>query len=350
MPRTKSTLLVALTLAVAACGSTGDVSGDDDASSAASTSNTDTDSSQLVIYSGRSEDLIGPLIEQFTSETGIAVSVRYGGSTELATTLLQEGEQTDADVFFAQDPASLGAAKPLLAVLDAAVLSSVPSRFADDDGRWVGTSGRARVLVYDSDAIDASDLPQSLEDLVDPQWSGRMGVAPTNGSFLAFVAAMIVDEGEPYTLDWLERLADNQPVDYPGNSPIVAAVDAGEIDLGLVNHYYLLRLQAEGAGTRAANHFLSGGDAASLVMPAGAGILAGSDQPDNARAFIEFLLSDTSQMFFATETFEFPLVEGIEAQEGLPSIDEIATPDIDLSDLAEQLERATDLVTEAGLL
>ncbi len=350
MPKKFSTLLVSCALIVTACGGTGASSSDDDASSAAASSNTDTDASQLVLYSGRSEELIGPLIDQFTAETGISVSVRYGGSTELATTLLQEGEQTDADVFFAQDPASLGAAKPLLAELDASILSRVPSRFADEDGRWVGTSGRARVLVYDTDEIDASDLPESLEDLVDPKWNGRMGVAPTNGSFLAFVAALIVDEGEAYTLDWLERLAANQPVDYPGNAPIVAAVDAGEIDLGLVNHYYLLRLQAEGAGTGAANHFLTGGDAASLVMPAGAGILAGTDQPDNAQAFIEFLLSDTSQRFFATETFEFPLAAGLEAPEGLPSIDEIGTPDIDLSDLADHLERATDLVTEAGLL
>jgi iron(III) transport system substrate-binding protein len=350
MPRKLPTLLVSCALIIAACGGSQATPADDDASSAATSSNTATDASALVLYSGRSEDLIGPLIDQFTAETGIEVSVRYGGSTELATTLLQEGEQTDADVFFAQDPASLGAAKPLLAELDDSILSKVPSRFADDDGKWVGTSGRARVLVYDTGDIDSSDLPENLEDLVDPKWSGRMGVAPTNGSFLAFVAAMIVDEGEAYTLDWLERLAANEPIDYPGNSPIVAAVDAGEIDLGLVNHYYLLRLQAEGAGTRTANHFLSGGDAASLVMPAGAGILADSDQPENARAFIEFLLSEASQVFFATETFEFPLVAGIAAPDGLPSIDEIGTPDIDLSDLAEQLERATDLVTQAGLL
>jgi iron(III) transport system substrate-binding protein len=349
MSRTLSTLLVVMALVLAACGDSG-TSSDDDASSTATSSGAPTDSSLLVIYSGRSEDLVGPLIDEFTATTGIEVSVRYGGSTELATTLLQEGERTDADVFFAQDPASLGAAASLMAELDDSILSLVPSRFSDTDGKWVGTSGRARVVVYDTGDVDPSDLPQNLEDLVDPKWSGRMGVAPTNGSFLAFVAAMIVDEGEDYTLDWLERLSDNQPVDYPGNSPIVSGVDGGEIDLGLVNHYYLLRLQSEGGGGQTANHFPSGGDAASLVMPAGAGVLAGSDQLDNASAFVEFLLSDESQRFFATETFEFPLVAGIEAPEGLPSIDEIDTPDIDLSQLADQLERATDLVTEAGLL
>jgi iron(III) transport system substrate-binding protein len=350
MPRTLSTLLVVLALALAACGDSSPAASGDDASSVGGASDTSTDASQLVVYSGRSEELIGPLLDRFTEETGIEVSVRYGGSTELATTLLQEGEATDADVFFAQDPASLGAAAPLMAELDESILSRVPDRFSDADGRWVGTSGRARVVVYDTNDVDAAELPNSLDELVDPRWSGRMAVAPTNGSFLAFVAAMIVEQGEDYTLDWLERLAENQPVDYPGNSPIVAAVDAREVDLGLVNHYYLLRLQAEGGGAETANHFPSSGDASSLVMPAGVSILAGSDQAGAAQAFVEFLLSESSQEYFATETFEFPLVPGIAIPDGLPDIDEIATPDIDLSDLADQLERATDLVTEAGLL
>jgi iron(III) transport system substrate-binding protein len=350
MPRTLSTLLVVTALVLAACGDSSPAGSDDDASSAGGVSNAPTDASRLVIYSGRSEELIGPLLERFTEETDIEISVRYGGSTELATTLLQEGEASDADVFFAQDPASLGAAAPLMAQLDESILSRVPERFADADGRWVGTSGRARVVVYDTSAIDESELPNGLEDLVDSRWSGRMAIAPTNGSFLAFVAAMIVEQGEDYTLDWLERLAANQPIDFPSNAPIVAAVDAREVELGLVNHYYLLRLQAEGGGNEVANHFPTSGDASSLVMPAGASILAGSDQAESARAFVDFLLSDSSQEYFATETFEFPLVAGIAAAEGLPDIDDIATPDIDLSDLADQLERATDLVTQAGLL
>jgi iron(III) transport system substrate-binding protein len=350
MPKTLSALLLVVTLVLAACADSDSSTSDDDASSAAGVSGTPTDASQLVVYSGRGEDLIGPLLDRFTEETGIEVSVRYGGSTELATTLLQEGDSSDADVFFAQDPASLGAAAPLMAELDASILSRVPERFSDAEGRWVGTSGRARVVVYDTNDVDATELPNSLEELVDPRWSGRMAVAPTNGSFLAFVAAMIVEQGEEYTLEWLERLSANQPTDYPGNSPIVAATDAREVDLGLVNHYYLLRLQAEGGGEDAANHFPSAGDAASLVMPAGVAILAKSDQADAAQAFVEFLLNEDSQDYFATETFEFPLVPGVEPADGLPSIHEIATPDIDLSDLSDQLERATDLVTEAGLL
>ena len=349
MTRMRFIVFVVVAMIAVACSEP--ATGGDDASSHAATDGTTViDDTALVVYSGRSEELVGPLIDQFTEETGIAVSVRYGGSTELATTLLAEGDSTEADVFFAQDPASLGAVSELLAQLDASILDRVPARFADSDGRWVGTSGRARVVIYDTEQVDAADLPQTLDDLVDPRWNGQMGVAPTNGSFLAFVAAMIESDGEDATLDWLERLAANQPVDFPSNSPIVAAADAGEVALGLVNHYYLLRLQAEGAGQRAANHFPTGNDAASLVMPAGAGILANSDQAESAKTFVEFLLSETAQTYFATETFEFPLVSGIEPPAGLPAIDEISTPAIDLSRLADHLERATDLVTEAGLL
>jgi iron(III) transport system substrate-binding protein len=175
-------------------------------------------------------------------------------------------------------------------------------------------------------------------------------VAPTNGSFLAFVAAMILERGEEATLEWLKALAANQPLDYPKNSPIVAAADGGEIEGGLVNHYYLFRLRAEGAGQNAENWFIPAGDVGTLVMPAGAGILAGSDQSEAALRFVEYLLSNDAQTYFAKETFEFPLVPGVDPAVGLPRLEEINAPDIDLSRLAEFLDDATRLVAEAGLV
>lgn len=333
MNRVSMSLLVVLGVVFAACGgSAGDSEG------------------PLTVYSGRSEDLVAPLIEQFETETGIEVEVRYGNSTELAATLLAEGTSTDADVLFAQDPASLGAAGPLLATLPEDLLTLVPERFADGSGRWVGTSGRVRVLVYDSETVSADELPGSVDDLTDPRWNGVIAIAPTNGSFLAFVAAMILERGEEATLEWLEAIAEADPIDYPSNSPIVVAADAGEVAVGLVNHYYLFRLRAEGAGLRAENHFFDPGDVGGLVMPAGVGIVESSDRPDAARRFVEFLLGETSQRYFATETFEYPLVPGISPADGLPPIDSVIGPDIDLSDLSDALDRATDLVTRAGLL
>lgn len=324
-------LLTAGALVLSACGSgSGDTEG------------------PLVIYSGRGEELVQPLFDEFTEETGIEVEVRYAGSTELAATLLAEGDATEADVFYAQDPASLGSVKDLLGELDDSTLDLVDAKFSDVDGKWVGTSGRVRVFVHDS--ATAKELPQTIDDVVDnPEWAGDLGVAPTNGSFLAFVAAMIIERGEDDTLDWLERLAAAQPVSFEGNSPIVAAVDAGEIGSGLVNHYYLLRLLDEGAGAGAENWFIPAGDVGTLVMPAGAGVLSASERPEAAAQFVEFLLSDSAQEYFVTETNEFSLT-GTATDPDLPSLDEINAPDIDLSSLADFLETATRLVSEAGLV
>ncbi len=306
----------------------------------------------LTVYSGRTEDLVGPLFEQFTAETGIDLEVRYAGSTDLAATLREEGNNSPADVFFAQDPASLGAVAEsgLLARLPDEIVGMVDPRFSDSDARWVGTSGRARVVVYDRTMVGATDLPDSIDGFTDPMWSGRVGIAPSNGSFLAFVAAMILMDGEEATAAWLDGLAANRPGKYEKNSPIVAAVNAGEIETGLVNHYYLLRLQAERGETNAANHFLADGGPGSLVMPAGAGIMATSDDKASGERLIAFLLSEDAQRYFAEETFEYPLVAGATPAAGLPPLDSLGAPTLDLSALAGALDRATDLVAEAGLL
>lgn len=326
-------IVVSLAVLLGACGP-----GEDDAGA-------------LIVYSGRTEDLVGPLFEQFEAASGITLEVRYGDSTELAATLVLEGSGSDADVFFAQDPASLGAValEGMLETLPDDLLNRVPARFSDSAKRWVGTSGRARTVVYNPGLIAEADLPGSLWDLTDARFAG-LAIAPTNGSFLAFVAAMIIDEGEARTLEWLEAIAGNDPISYPKNSPIVEAVDAGDVAVGLVNHYYLLRLDGEQGSSTAVNHFMPGGDAGSLVMPAGAGIVAGSDRRTDALALIEFLLSVEAQQHFATETFEYPLLPGVAADPRLVPIDQLTTPDIDLSRLAEYLDKATELVTRAGLI
>ncbi len=304
------------------------------------------DGGELTVYSGRSEDLVGPLIADFEEATGIEVTVRYAGSTELAATLLEEGDRTPADVFFAQDPASLGAVADLFAPLPADVVGAAREGFSDSERRWVGVSGRVRVIVT-GDGVDGVD---TVDDLTAPEWRGRLGIAPSNGSFLAFVAAMLLTDGEEATRAWLEAIAANDPQKYANNSSIVDAVIRGEVDAGLVNHYYLLRAIAEQGDVPAANHFLTPGDPGALVMPAGAGILASSDDPEAAARFIEYLLSADAQRYFAEETFEYPLRDGVSPAPGLPALAEIAGPGIDLSGLATTLDRATELVADAGLL
>lgn len=306
----------------------------------------------LTVYSGRSEELVQPLIDRFSEETGIDVTVRYAGSADLAATILEEGENSPADVFFAQDPASLGsvALTGLFIPLPDDVVATVPDRFSDPDGAWVGISGRARVVVHDAARVPADTLPATEDGFADPSWSGGVAIAPTNGSFLAFVAAKILIDGEDATRTWLGAMADNDAPTYPSNSSIVAAVIDGQVPSGLVNHYYLLRALAEDPDGAAANYFFTMPTAGSLVMPAGVGIMATTDSADAADTFVRFLVGDVAQQYFSEETFEYPLVPGIEADPRLPAIETIPTPEIDLSLLATTLDRATDLVAEAGLL
>lgn len=341
--RTTRILVMLGVLVSVACG-TGD--GADDAAP------TPADDGTLTIYSGRSEELVGPLIERFEADSGIRTEVRYGDTAELAAAILEEGGNSPADVFWAQDAGALGAleAEDRLVTLPDQLLSSVPDGFRSADGYWVGTSGRARVAVYNRNAMSANELPGSVLELTQPAWRGRVGWAPTNGSFQAFVTALRVVEGEAAARSWLEGMLANDVREYPKNTPIVQAVAAGEIDLGLVNHYYLLELadQDPSIAEKAANHFFPG-DAGSLINVAGVGILDTSEAGDAAGTFVEFLLSPTGAEFFADETFEYPLVPGPTADERLPALDTLDQPDLDLSQLAD-LEGTLELLRATGVL
>jgi iron(III) transport system substrate-binding protein len=309
---------------------------------------------ELVIYSGRGESLVQPLLDMFEEESGIEVDVRYGNTAEMAALLLEEGENSPADVYYAQDPGGLGAVADagLLAPLPAEILAQAPSRFVSPDGNWVGVSGRARVVVYNTETIDPADLPADLEGFTDPQWRGRIGWAPTNGSFQAMVTAMRSVWGEEQTRAWLEGIQANEPVVFEGNAPIVQAVAAGEIEIGFVNHYYLHRFLAEeGEAFAARNYFLPGGGPGSLIMVSGAGILNTAPNAANAQRFIEFLLTPEAQQYFANETFEYPVIEGVAISPQitpLAELDAIAA-DIPLSAMAD-LPGTAALLSELGIL
>lgn len=330
-------------IALVACSPDSGIEGSTDPSAAADTT--------VTVYSGRSEELVGPLLERFTEETGIEVEARYGDTAEMANLLLTEGENSPADVFFAQDAGALGAVaeEGLLTALPNETLEMVDERFRSPSGEWVGVSGRARVVVYNTDALDASDLPDSIFGFTDPEWSGRIGWAPTNGSFQSFVTALRVIEGEDRARAWLEGIQANDPSVYEGNNPALDAVIAGEIDVAFVNHYYLMQRLAEDPDAPAANYFLTDGDPGALVNVAGAGILTTADNDDAARRLVDFLLSTQAQEYFATETKEYPLVAGVEPDSELPALESIGTPEIDLSDLSD-LEGTLQLLQEAGIL
>ena len=326
-------LLVLLSLlAVAACG------GDD--------------AETLTIYSGRSESLVQPILDQFEEETGVNVSVRYGDTAELAATILEEGNNSPADVFFAQDAGALGALADadLLKTLPSAILALAPSQYRSGEDLWIGISGRARVVSYNTEVLSPADLPDSIFGFTDPEWEGRIGWAPQNGSFQAFVTGMRVLEGDDATRDWLEGIQANNPTDYPNNTTSVEGVANGEVDVAFVNHYYLYRfLEEEGDGFKARNHYTGPGDAGSLVNIAGAGILKTTNSNDLAEQFLRYMLGTDAQQYFADETYEYPVIDGIAIHEDLVPLADVQPPDIDLSDLSD-LNGTLELLRETGAL
>jgi iron(III) transport system substrate-binding protein len=348
---------VAIALALAACG-------DDDDSSAASAP-ADTDASggsepagggegsagTLTIYSGRGEDLVGPLIEQFSEETGIEAEVRYGDSAEMLLLIQEEGENSPADVYYSQGAGFLGtlSAEGGLAPLDEALLEQVPAGLRSPDGDWVGLSGRARTVVYNTDALSEDELPDSILDFTDPEWEGRIGYAPTNASFQDFITALRALEGEEGARAWLEGILANGATPYENNIAVVEAVAAGEVDVGFVNHYYLYRFLAEDPDFPAANKFYSDGDPGALINIAGAGVVATTDRPDEAAAFIEYALSQEAQEYFAEQTFEIPVTADAEPPVELPDLESLTLPEFDLNLLLD-LEGTVELLTDVGAL
>ena len=290
------------------------------------------------------------IIQQFSQASGIEVEVKYAGTSQLAATLLEEGSNSPADIFFAQDPGGLGAVEDMLAVLPDRVLSRVPEWARSPQGRWVGLSGRARTVIYNPERVSQDELPDDVWDFVNPEWKNRIGWAPTNASFQTMVTAMRALWGEDKTADWLKGVQANNPTIYPKNTPQVAAVAAGEIDVGLVNHYYLFRFLAEeGEDFAARNYHPRSGGPGATVMVAGAGILDSSDNRDAAEKFLEFMLSRVGQQYFAGQTYEYPLVEGVKVPHVLVPLEDINHPSIPLKDLSD-LEGTQRLLRETGVL
>ena len=320
--------------------------------SACSSANTENLSSEdaLVVYSGRSEELVGPLIQQFEDSAGTPVEVRYGDTAELAAQLLEEGEDTPADVFFSQDAGALQVMQDegRTTALPQDVIKAVPAKFRSAQGQWVGTSGRARVMVYNTDQVQRSDLPSSVQALTDPAWQGAVGIAPTNASFQSFVTAMRMTLGEEQTQQWLEAMVANDVQRFENNTAILDAVNAGQVEVGLVNHYYWYEKAAElGAENMAsANAEFAPGDIGNLVNVAGLAVLQASDP---ATAFVTYMLSDPAQEYFAQEVSEYPLVKGVAAQEDLPPLSEVEGPDIALAELRD-LKGTQELLMDVGLL
>lgn len=307
----------------------------------------------LVVYSGRNENLVEPVLDQLEDAVGVPVEVRYASSSELAAQLLEEGDATEADLFFSQDAGALGAlAKAgMLATLDTEVVDAVAPEYRDAEDRWVATSGRARVLAYDPAQVSDVERLTSIDQVLEPEFAGAVGYAPSNASFHAFVTALRVERGEEGAREWLEEFAAQEPVALENNNAVLDAVDSGQVALGLINHYYWFQKVDELGedGVSARIHFLDSDDPGALVNVAGVGVLAGTDNPEAAAEAVGFLLSEETQQYFADETAEYPVVEGVTSTTfDLEPLSELQAHQIDLNDL-DSLDETLALLDEVGL-
>jgi iron(III) transport system substrate-binding protein len=327
--------VLAVSSGLAGCGS------DDEAAGAGT----------VTIYSGRTQNLIEPILDRFAEETGISVEVRYGDTADLALLIAEEGDQSPADVLLSQSPGAVGYLdqQGLLGTLPDDVLDLVADGFHASDGNWVGFSGRKRVLVYNPQIVDESELPASVLDLVQPEWEGRVGVAPSNASFQDFVTAMRLKLGDDDTREWLQGIADNDAFTFANNAAIVAAVGRGEVDVGLANHYYVYQALAEDPEFAGVNYDFPADDIGSLVIVTGASMLASSDSEDEAVELIRFLLQEEAQRYFSDQTFEYPLASGVAPSSVLPAVELTAFAGIELDQLGGDLQSTRAMISDAGL-
>ena len=305
----------------------------------------------LTIYSGRGEALVAPLIAQFEAATGIDTEVRYAGTSELATLLLEEGDKSPADLFWAQDAGALGALVDVFAELPAEVNGQVLEVFRTPSNKWVATSGRTRVLTYSKERVAEADLPAKLTDLTDPKYKGRVAWAPTNGSFQAFVTAFRLVHGDDAAKAWLEGMIANETRVYKNNGTQIEAIANGEVDFGLVNNYYLGRYIAKDEEFPVAQAHFEKGDIGNLVLVAGAGITAASDNKEAAQKFLDYLLSPAAQQFITLQGNEYPVTGGVIPHATLETLETVSeiSPQVDVNQIGD-LEGTLALLRDVGLL
>lgn len=308
---------------------------------------------ELVLYSARAQSLVDPLVRAFEEETGIRVLVRYGANAELVAQLLEEGTRSRADLFWGyENSLSLVGRRGLLDELPTALLDLLEPAYRPHDGLWAPTSIRVRTLAYSPQRVSQEELPDSVLDLVHPRWRGRVGWAPTNAGFQTFVTGLRVLLGEEAALAWLQAMSTNQTRGYPNNTSLLQAITAGEIDVALVNHYYMYRLRTADPDYPADQVLLAPGDPGNLVLAAGVGLLRSARNRDAALEFVGYMLSSEGQAYFAVETHEFPAVRGVRPTAELAPLAEDVTrlaPAVDLGAL-DDLVGTLELLRRGGVL
>lgn len=306
----------------------------------------------IIVYNAQHESLAKEWAAGFTKETGIKVTLRNGGDSDFSNQIVAEGAASPADVFLTENsPAmALVEAAGLFAPVDADTLAQVPQEYQPSTGKWVGVAARSTVFVYNKDKLKEDQLPKSLLDLADPSWKGRWAASPSGADFQAIVSALLQLKGEAATADWLKAMKGNFTA-YKGNSTVMKAVNAGEIDGGVIYHYYYFGDQAK-TGENSKNvgqHYFKNQDPGAFVSISGGGVLASSKHPKEAQAFLKWVTGKGGQEVLKTGTsYEYAVGKGAESNPKLVPLADLQAPKVDPATLNSK--KVIDLMTQAGLL
>ncbi len=330
-----ASMVVAVAAATAACGSS---SGGD--------------SQSITVYNAQHESLTKAETDAFTAQSGIKVTMRNGDDSELSNQLVQEGAASPADVFLTENSPgmTLVDSKGLFAAVDQATRAQVPDQYAAKDGNWVGWAARSTVLPYNPTKLTPEQLPASIMDLAQPQWKGKIGISPSGADFQAIVSAVVQLKGEDAALSWLKGLKANAKI-YQGNTSVMKAVNTGEIEAGVIYHYYWFGDQAE-SGANSKNvqlKYFKNQDPGAFVSVSGAGVLKSSKHSDAAQKFVAFLTSQQGQQVLSDSTaLEYSIASGVPANPKLVPLAELNPPKVDVSALNGP--KVVDLMRQSGLI
>ena len=310
------------------------------------------DAETLTVYSAQHESLVRTMLEGFTDETGIELEFRDANDSELANQIVQEGDSSPADVFLTENSPAIDVVDQagLLAPIDPRTLEQVEASYRPASGNWTGFAARSTALIHNPDEIAEDELPASMLELADPEWEGRVAIAAGGADFQAIVSAVLALEGEEATREWLTGLERNAEI-YASNTAIMKAVDEGEVPVGITYHYYWFRDQAQEGlvGDDAELHYFRNQDPGAFVSVSGAGVLASSDQQDDAQRLVEWLTGPEAQERLAdSSALEYAVGVGVDSADALPPLAELEAPDVDPGSL--DASKVTELMQEAGLL
>lgn len=311
----------------------------------------------ITIYSGQHKSGTQAVMDAFTEATGIKVTVKQGSSEQMAGQLVEEGERTPADVFWAEQipPMLALSTNQLLAKLPDDVIAATAGPGFDTVPRaekqdWVATSGRARVVVYNPDLVDEDELADSVLDYATPEWEGRVGYVPTSGAFLEQVIGITKLKGEDAALAWLEGLKKYQKP-YAKNAVALTAVERGAVPLALINNYYWYNLVREAGSVdkvKSRLDFIGHQDPGAMMTYAAIAVLEHAGNKDEAQQFVEFVVSQEGQQIFANLRAEYPMRDDVTSSFDLYPYAEIDPPKVSVTTF-EDKEAALKLIERAGL-